>query len=351
METLPKISIIIPVYNVEPYIAECLQSVMRQTYTGEIECVLVDDCGTDKSIEVAEQIIEDYNIANQKSKIKNPISFRILHHDHNRGLSAARNTGTDAATGDYIYYLDSDDYINDDCIEVLTQPLQEYDYDMVIGDARRFYDNTGAPSIPLCGETTAVLSQSEIFAKHYIAKRKIDLVAWNKLIKRCMYIKHDLSFLEGQLEEDELFTYKYCCCIQTMCIQNRITYFYRIRDNSIIDNKSINIRKHIWSAYQTVDYVLSHPANIDKDSWDIVAARFLKYYVSLSSMVSGYKETYLDLRRRINLRPLCAWLKGKISLSSVRSIFFLVLPPHTGYFYLIIHNKIRNISKKQNNKQ
>ena len=125
MKKLPKISIIIPIYNVAEYITECLQSVMRQTYKGEIECILVDDCGKDKSISVAEQLISDY---------KGQIEFRILHHEHNRGLSAARNTGTDAATGDYIYYLDSDDYISDDCIEVLTQPLEVCEYDMVLGD-------------------------------------------------------------------------------------------------------------------------------------------------------------------------------------------------------------------------
>ena len=125
----PKISIIIPVYNVAEYITECLQSVMRQTYKGEIECILVDDCGTDNSIAVAEKLLADY---------KGAISFRILRHAHNRGLSAARNTGTDAATSDYIYYLDSDDYISDDCLEVLAEPLKSREYDMVVGDLKMF---------------------------------------------------------------------------------------------------------------------------------------------------------------------------------------------------------------------
>ena len=73
----PKISIIIPIYNVEEYITECLQSVMRQTYKGHIECILVDDCGKDNSISVAEHLIADY---------KGQIEFRILHHERNRGL-------------------------------------------------------------------------------------------------------------------------------------------------------------------------------------------------------------------------------------------------------------------------
>jgi len=107
---LPSISIIIPVYNVEPYIAECVESVMRQTYTGPMECIIVDDCGTDKSIEIVKQLITEY---------KGPIDFRIQHHEHNRGLAVARNTDTDAATGDYIYYLDSDDWVEPNIVELL----------------------------------------------------------------------------------------------------------------------------------------------------------------------------------------------------------------------------------------
>ena len=72
----PKVSIIIPVYNVEPYIAECLRSVMRQTYDGPMECILVNDCGSDQSMEVASKLIADYN---------GSIEFRVLHHDTNKG--------------------------------------------------------------------------------------------------------------------------------------------------------------------------------------------------------------------------------------------------------------------------
>ena len=97
-----KLSIIIPVYHVAPYIEDCLRSVMRQTYQGAMECLIVDDCGTDDSMAIAERTIATY---------EGPIVFQVLHHERNRGLSAARNTGTLAAKGDYLYYLDSDDEI------------------------------------------------------------------------------------------------------------------------------------------------------------------------------------------------------------------------------------------------
>ena len=119
-----KVSIIIPVYNVGDYIEDCLRSVIRQVYSGDIECIIVDDCGTDNSIALAERLMASY---------KGPIQFIILHHQHNRGLSAARNTGIDVAQGDYIFFLDSDDELTDDSIATLTKPLETERYDVVLG--------------------------------------------------------------------------------------------------------------------------------------------------------------------------------------------------------------------------
>lgn len=110
------VSIIIPVYNVAPYVEDCLRSVMRQSYTGPIECLIVDDCGTDESLPIAERMIVEYD---------GPIRFEILHHEHNRGLSAARNTGMEKVMGDYVVFLDSDDEISNDCLEKMMSVVQE----------------------------------------------------------------------------------------------------------------------------------------------------------------------------------------------------------------------------------
>lgn len=107
------ISLIIPVYKVAPYVERCLKTVMSQTWD-RFECILVDDASPDDSIARCERMIAAY---------EGNIRFRILHHEKNQGLSAARNTGTDAATGDYILYIDSDDMITDDCVEKLMAPV------------------------------------------------------------------------------------------------------------------------------------------------------------------------------------------------------------------------------------
>ena len=121
------ISIIIPIYNVELYVRQCLESVMAQDIVEvDIECILVDDCGQDKSMEIVRQMVENY---------EGPIRFHILHHEHNCGLSAARNTGLDAATGDYILFVDSDDYLLPGALSRLLVGLHTYpQVDMVVGN-------------------------------------------------------------------------------------------------------------------------------------------------------------------------------------------------------------------------
>ena len=89
------ISIIIPIYNVEPYVEKCIKSVISQTYNGTIECIMVDDCSSDNSMAIVDKVITDYD---------GPILFKIIHHDRNRGLSAARNSGIEVATSDYLFF-------------------------------------------------------------------------------------------------------------------------------------------------------------------------------------------------------------------------------------------------------
>lgn len=119
-----KVSIIIPVYQVSAYIERCIRSVLNQTYK-EIECIIVNDATQDDSIEKCQQLIENY---------RGEIRFKIVNHNANRGLSAARNTGIDAASESYIFYLDGDDEISSDCIEKLVKPCKkDGSIEMVMG--------------------------------------------------------------------------------------------------------------------------------------------------------------------------------------------------------------------------
>ena len=181
-----KVSIIIPVYNVSAYIERCVRSVMRQTYS-HIECILVDDATQDDSIGQCKQMIAVY---------QGPIQFLILSHQQNRGLSAARNTATDAATGDYVFYLDSDDEITPDCIETLVRPVEkDATVEMVIGNYVR--DVHGHQISRKQAEKD--IETNEAIRDYYFCQRGFYVNAWNKLVKKDFLERHQIRFREGLL--------------------------------------------------------------------------------------------------------------------------------------------------------
>lgn len=219
-----KISIIIPVYNVETYIEECLQSVMSQTYTGAMECILVDDCGQDCSMEIARQLIDRYD---------GPIEFRIERHQHNRGLSAARNTGMDLVTGDYIYFIDSDDSILPETIQLFVDVLSKYpEAEMIQGGA--ICDN-----IWLDIETKNLPEYSEDFTwiKRTMLRRAIiPVTSWNKMLNRRLIESNNIRFKEGLIHEDEVFNFVLAKYLNKIAFVKKNLYIYRTnRDNSIMN--------------------------------------------------------------------------------------------------------------------
>lgn len=218
------ISIIVPIYNVEPYISRCIKSVMDQTYTGPMECLLVDDCGTDKTMSIVESMLDCY---------QGPIDFRVFHHDHNRGQAAARNTGTLAAKGEYVYYLDSDDAMTPDCLEYLTLEIAKYQgVEMVIGA----YQKTGNSSnncIKKCCEGNCHIENNEKIRFLYFKEGSgFDSVVWNRLIKKSFVMKNTLFFKEGVIHEDDHWCFYAYKKLNSLSIIDHCTYLHYIRTGS-----------------------------------------------------------------------------------------------------------------------
>ena len=222
------VSIIIPIYNVAEYIEKCLFSVIQQK-TDNIECILVDDCGTDDSIEIAENIINQYN---------GPISFKLLHHDHNRGLSAARNTGINTATGDYVFFLDSDDEVSDNAIEMLLSEAQEQpDVEIVVGNMYSephddYYE------LKLDNYPYRITSNHQIRKAFFCNQPLIPVMACNKLIRRDFILKNKLFFKEGIIHEDELWIFYVINYINSVSLINKYTYLRYKRPHSITTTSS-----------------------------------------------------------------------------------------------------------------
>lgn len=227
------VSIIVPVYNVSPYIEECLRSVMNQSYHGSIECIIVDDVSTDDSISIVNRMIATYHGA---------IEFQVLHHSHNRGLSAARNTGTIAAKGDYIYYLDSDDIITKDCIEILMNHVEsDPSVELIQGNANAIPKMNSVN----CNRHMIIshaIGNTDVRNCFYQTRQMIE-TAWNKLIKRDFLICNNLLFKEGLLYEDILWIFYMMKHLTNVHLEPQVTYIHRIRNGSIM--RSTDCKKEI----------------------------------------------------------------------------------------------------------
>jgi glycosyltransferase involved in cell wall biosynthesis len=267
------ISLIIPVYNVSPYIERCLKSVIKQTYN-HFECILVDDASPDDSIDKCERMIATYD---------GPIQFRILHHQENRGLSTARNTGTDAATGDYILYIDSDDLISNDCVEKLMTPvLKDNSIEMVYGGWMVFSDKE-TMKLPrnFKWEKKEYTTQEGVRSFFFNSKHLFIAGAWNKLISRDFLNRYDLRFKEDQLWEDVLWSFFVMKHLSHLYSIPDVTYFYYQRKNSI--SSSTNEEKRIEHLGVISDIISTHftPGEEGKEAsyyvWD-----FCKHYIRQS---------------------------------------------------------------------
>ena len=233
-----KISIIIPIYNVEPYIEECLQSVASQTMTEGVECILVDDCGTDKSMEIVESFVNSY---------EGNIKFSIIHHEKNSGLSAARNSGIRVAKGEYVYFLDSDDTITADCLELMYSFIQKYgNLDLVQGS---FYE-TEEEKKKTSKYNFSEHSNNKKQIKYFLLTYAGDLIpAQSRLIRRELIIKYNLFFKCGIIHEDNYWTFFLSKHINHMCFCSCKTYYHRYNSESI--TKKTNTLKEI-NAYNVI---------------------------------------------------------------------------------------------------
>lgn len=283
------VSIIIPLYNVEPYITDCLQSVMRQSYSGPIECVLVDDCGTDKSMEVAEKLISEYG---------GPINFRILHHEHNRGLSAARNTGTNAAKGDYVYYLDSDDAISPDCILLMVEEVNRHPKVEVVQGAiesipyREFYD------LKLYEQSHYIESNDWVRYHSYKFGERLPVNATNKLLKKSFLVENALSFKEGLINEDELWSFVMYRRVKFLAVISEKTYIRYIRPRSIMS--TLTDQKRASNGLVILSEALR---TVDKPFRDLQIFKCLFFYIHYvfpyAMDRSGVKHLYFRFLYRL----------------------------------------------------
>ena len=213
------ISIIVPVYNVEKFLNRCVASIARQTYK-YLEIILVDDGSFDKSPEICNEWRE------KDERIK-------IVHKKNGGLSDARNAGLAIATGEYIAFVDSDDWIHSEYIEQMYSAIKKYKTNVAACDISRVYTDEINEEIKI---PTVKCYSTEQALESLINGGIVRAVAWNKLYHK-MLLK-DESFEVGRYHEDEFFTYRILAKSKKIVYVNAKLYFYYQREGSIMNSIS-----------------------------------------------------------------------------------------------------------------
>ena len=208
-----RISVVVPIYNVAPYLEECLESLAEQTAT-DLEIVMVDDGSTDESAEIAARL------AARDGR------FRLVHQP-NAGLGAARNTGSDHATGEFIAFVDSDDVVPRGAYEVLLDALDRSGSDFATGNARRLTSLGTVPAAFLGNVFKRTRLGTHI--THYPALL-VDRTAWNKLFRRSFWDRHAFRFPEGVLYEDIPVTLPAHYLAKAVDVVEQTIYLWRMRE-------------------------------------------------------------------------------------------------------------------------
>lgn len=257
------ISIIVPVYNVEKYLNQCIESILMQTYK-DFELILVDDGSTDKSGLLCDQYKDrDYRI-------------KVIHKE-NGGLSDARNKGTKEAKGTYVTYIDSDDYVREDYLEVLVKLADLYSADIVVTGIQCFFDGDVPKSIlsekePKCYDGIEALS-------NVLYQKDMDTSACAMLLSRKIALNHFFPY--GKYHEDDFTTFKYYLDADRVAVSYEKQYFYRQRRESIMST----VGKPIYDEKEASDRLVEDIQRLEPKL--LAAAKSKKF--------SNYCQIYLKL--------------------------------------------------------
>jgi glycosyltransferase involved in cell wall biosynthesis len=221
-----KVSVVIPIYNVEYFLEECLESVINQTLQ-DIEIICINDCSTDRSVDVLNKYVQ------KDSRIV------VIHNSENKGLSYTRNRGLELAQGEYVYFLDSDDSISMDAMEELYQTAVSLKLDSVFFDATIIFENESLRNKFVSYQAERVNEYPGVFKGCDLFEQFVINREWSSSVPRQFWRRrflHDrkLSFYEGILHEDELFSFKALLQADRVIYSCKKYFHRRFRENSIM---------------------------------------------------------------------------------------------------------------------
>ncbi len=276
-------SLIIPVYNVEQYLKACLDTVVTQSYS-DFEVICINDGSTDGGSLILDEYAAKYS------------NISIIHQE-NKGLSAARNAGIRAAKGDYIFFLDSDDWIEPDTLKILAE--KQNGEDLLCFNGRRYFED-GTTETPDTGIVEDRLTGWEYYNKYALVSRKFHFVCTVlRLYRREYLLKNNLLFEEGIYHEDNLFTPLACYYAKSVKVIPDISYVYRIREGSITQTTNVQrLFDMITVANKLSDFFIPI-RDIDKSQlYREIAGEYFGAFRSDNVKLFGNQDT--EIKKQIN---------------------------------------------------
>ena len=281
---MPKISVIVPVYNVELYINRCVNSILNQSFT-DFEMILVDDGSPDNCGAICDEYAEKDNRT-------------VVIHKENGGLSSARNAGLDVAAGEYILFVDSDDYLESDLLETLVQNI--VDHFTVVSFGYSFEDEKEKVITEYLDHiSNTVLDNKKVLLKlmcNELTDYRLSWCAWSKLYSRFVIEKYNIRFADNRkiYAEDLYFNlcyFPYVKCVKTI---NRAMYHYIGRGDSITgkDELQSNISRFEQLAFSVKEYYSKHnECNYLSKYYDLIYYKIMLHAViKTKRLFSGINE-------------------------------------------------------------
>lgn len=301
VNSLPKISIIVPVYKVEKYLSQCIESILSQTYTN-FELLLIDDGSPDFS----GRICDEY--ARKDSRVH-------VYHKMNSGVSDTRNVGLEKAQGEWILFVDSDDWLSSLCLETCVNAMMDSQLDLLQFGYQQVDDNG-----QILFESKDFILKSPVSA--YIKERKMLVTPWGNVFKRSIIVEFNIRFNPKiKLGEDQLFVFEYIAhCKFCQRISNSL-YFYRLNVNSASKNPKSEDCVNSIVAFQNFQYRSLVEEYIQKGICMFLFYILKGHKVSLSQAYSLVKAETFSLvipKRKLQKYFLMLW-----KLSKRTALFFL----------------------------
>ena len=269
-----KISVVIPVYKVRNFIERCVCSLFEQTLT-DVEYIFVDDASPDDSIDILRSCVERYPERQEQ--------VRILVHEQNKGLPAARNTGLEAASGEYVFHCDSDDFVEKDMLEQMYVAAKENDADWVYCDFYlSFEKNERYMSNP-------VYTTAEDALRLGLLGGNMKYNVWNKLIRRILYVENGICFPDGHGMGEDMTMIKLAACADKVAYVPKAFYHY-VKLNSNAYSATMSER-HLVDIRYNVDSTVDFLKNRCGDALNKEIALF-KLNTKLPFLITDDKSQY-----------------------------------------------------------